>query len=542
MSAPRSGTAPPSPTRRPAPPVPRRQPPRRPRPRSRTAVAPAAGQAPDRGWLLPLSVVMIGSFMAVLDTSIVNVAIPTIQAELGASFDQAEWIATGYTLALGVVVPVSGWLGDRYGLDRVQNVALLLFVAGSALCGLSVSVNEMIVFRILQAVGGGLLPAVSQAMVYRLVPRERIGTAMGVYGLGVIFAPAIGPTLGGWLVEYVNWRLIYYINVPIGLAGALFSYMVLPRFPSAPGRRLDVAGWASIGVGLFALLLGLSEGERWHWDSYGVRLLLVLGVLSLALFVVIELSTDEPLLDLRVFRSRTYTVAAILVALLSNGLFAALFFIPLFLQQGQGLGAFETGLTMLPPALVTVVMMPLSGWLYDRIGARWPAAVGTLLLATSTYLMHGISVSTSRGQFMLWLAIRNLGMGMAFMPIVTVSLSAVPAHLVSRASAINNIVQRVASAFGLAILGAVLTRHEAQQFADRAALLPAVDPGFPLLQQIASQGPRGLLYLYNALQLDVFANALGDVFLLTAGLTALGVPLALLLPERRRRRRDVSSA
>jgi EmrB/QacA subfamily drug resistance transporter len=485
---------------------------------------------------------MIGSFMAVLDTSIVNVAIPTIQAELGASFDQAEWIATGYTLALGVVVPVSGWLGDRYGLDRVQNVALLLFVAGSALCGLSVSVNEMIVFRILQAVGGGLLPAVSQAMVYRLVPRERIGTAMGVYGLGVIFAPAIGPTLGGWLVEYVNWRLIYYINVPIGLAGALFSYMVLPRFPSAPGRRLDVAGWASIGVGLFALLLGLSEGERWHWDSYGVRLLLVLGVLSLALFVVIELSTDEPLLDLRVFRSRTYTVAAILVALLSNGLFAALFFIPLFLQQGQGLGAFETGLTMLPPALVTVVMMPLSGWLYDRIGARWPAAVGTLLLATSTYLMHGISVSTSRGQFMLWLAIRNLGMGMAFMPIVTVSLSAVPAHLVSRASAINNIVQRVASAFGLAILGAVLTRHEAQQFADRAALLPAVDPGFPLLQQIASQGPRGLLYLYNALQLDVFANALGDVFLLTAGLTALGVPLALLLPERRRRRRDVSSA
>jgi EmrB/QacA subfamily drug resistance transporter len=318
--------------------------------------------------------------------------------------------------------------------------------------------------------------------------------------------------------------------------------MVLPRFPAAPGRRLDVAGWASIGVGLFALLLGLSEGERWHWDSYGVRLLLVLGVLSLALFVVIELSTDEPLLDLRVFRSRTYTVAAILVALLSNGLFAALFFIPLFLQQGQGLGAFETGLTMLPPALVTVVMMPLSGWLYDRIGARWPAAVGTLLLATSTYLMHGISVSTSRGQFMLWLAIRNLGMGMAFMPIVTVSLSAVPAHLVSRASAINNIVQRVASAFGLAILGAVLTRHEAQQFADRAALLPAVDPGFPLLQQIASQGPRGLLYLYNALQLDVFANALGDVFLLTAGLTALGVPLALLLPERRRRRRDVSSA
>jgi EmrB/QacA subfamily drug resistance transporter len=494
--------------------------------------------APDSGggWLLPLGVVMIGSFMAVLDTSIVNVAIPTMQNELGASADQVLWVATGYTLALGVVVPLSGWLADRHGLDRILNVALILFVIGSALCGLATGINAMIAFRILQAVGGGLLPAVSQTMVYRIVPRERIGTAMGVFGLGVIFAPAIGPTLGGYLVEYVNWRLIYFINVPIGALAVVLSLLVLPRFPRLSGQRFDLAGWLTVSTGLFSLLLAFSEGERWHWDSYSIRLLILLGLVSLAVFVVIELYVEEPILDLRVFRSPTFSISAVLVGILVVGLFTSLYYVPLFMQQAQGLGAFQTGLTLLPPALVTMVMMPLSGWLYDRIGARWPVAVGVLLVALSTYLMHAVSLDTPRGLIILWMAIRNLGMGMSLMPVITAALSMVPPEKVSRASAITNIIQRVASALGLAVLGAVLSNHQAQQFADRAALLPAVDPGFPLLHSIASQGQAGVLRLYTVLQLQVFGTALGDVFLLTAGLTALGVPLALMLPQRRPQR------
>ncbi|HEY2704947.1 MAG TPA: DHA2 family efflux MFS transporter permease subunit [Candidatus Dormibacteraeota bacterium] len=490
----------------------------------------------SEGWLLPVAVVMIGSFMAVLDTSIVNVAIPTMQVELGAAADQVLWVATGYTLGLGVVVPLSGWLADRYGLDRVLNAALALFVAGSALCGLATSIQEMIVFRIVQAAGGGLLPAVSQAMVYRIVPRERIGTAMGVFGLGVIFAPAIGPTLGGWLVEYVSWRLIYFINVPIGIAAIALSLMVLPRFPTVSGQRLDLLGWLTVSAGLFALLLACSEGERWHWDSYGIRLLLLLGVTCLAIFVVVELSVEQPMLDLRVFRSPAFSISAVLIAVLVIGLFASLYFIPLFLQQAQGLGPFETGLTLLPPALVTVVMMPLSGWLFDRIGARWPVAIGVLLVALASYLMHSIAVETPRATIMGWMAIRNLGMGLSFMPLMAAAMSTLPTALVVRASAMQNIIQRVAGALGLAVLGSILAQHQAQQFADRAALLPAVDPGFPLLQQIASQGRAGVLLLYSVLQVHVFAGALGDVFLLTAGITALGAPLALMLPDRTARR------
>jgi len=522
------GARPPQRTR-PAAPAPAPPPARAPAP-----PAPATDTLEGRGWMGPLLIVMIGSFMAVLDTSIVNVAIPRLQNEFGASTDQVQWVATAYTLALGIVTPLTGWLGDRYGLDRVQNAALILFVVGSALCGLASGLNVLIGFRIFQAIGGGLLPAVSQAMVYRMVPREKLGAAMGLYGFGVVVAPAIGPTIGGYLVQYVSWRLIFYINVPIGIVAAVLSFMLLPRFPKIPGQRFDYLGFLTIATGLFALLLALSEGETWHWTSYPTLGLITVGLLSLALFVVVELSVAEPMLDLRVFRSGTYTISALLVAILSIGLFSGLFYIPLFLQRGDGLGAFDTGLLLLAPAVVTVIMMPISGWLYDRIGARWPAVIGLGIVAWSTYLMHVMNTDTSRGQFMVWLALRNLGTGLAFMPIMAGSISVLPLRLVSRASALNNIVLRVSSALGLALLTALLTTQQAQQLSDRSALLPAVAPGSPQLQSVADHGQPGAIGLANSVGLQIFGSAIADLFLLTAGLTAVGMLLALFLPMRRR--------
>ncbi len=209
--------------------------------------------------------------MAVLDSSIVNVAIPHIQTQFGASNDDVQWVVTAYTLSMGIVVPVSGWLGDRFGLRTIYNLALVLFIIGSALCGVAWGMGILIAFRIFQAVGGGLLPAISMAMVYRIAPRERIGMAMGLYGLGIVFAPAIGPTLGGYLVEYVDWRLIFYINVPIGILGLIAAIAVLPRF-GTPGTQTASTRSASatICTSLFSLLLALSEGSSWGWSSYRV--------------------------------------------------------------------------------------------------------------------------------------------------------------------------------------------------------------------------------------------------------------------------------
>jgi EmrB/QacA subfamily drug resistance transporter len=480
------------------------------------------------GWGLPLVVLIIGMFMSILDTSIVNVAIPTLQNEFGVTTDDVEWVVTAYTLVLGVVVPASAWLGDRFGLNRLYNLALLGFAAGSALCGLAWDLNSLVVFRIIQAIPGGILPVVSLPMLYRIVPREKLGAAMGLYGLGIVVAPAIGPTLGGYLVEYVDWRLIFYINVPVGILGAVAAALVLPKFPGVPGRRFDVMGFVTIAGGLFTLLLALSEGESWGWHSYRVLGLITVSVLSLALFVVIELEVADPLLDVRVFRYWAFTNSLLLISVLMVGLFGVLFYIPLFLQQVQGLGALDAGITLLPQALVMAVLMPIAGRVYDRIGPRWPATIGVTIVAVATYLMHNLTIDTSREQIIWWLMLRAVGLGIAMMPIMTGGISAIPTAQVNAASAFNNVAQRTSAALGLAVLTAIFTTQSAQQMSGRAALLPE-GTATPHLGPPGTPDWLGLYATYRQTQLQVFVGALDDLLLIAAGLSAVGVLGALLL-------------
>ena len=477
-------------------------------------------------WGLPLTVLVVGMFMSILDTDIVNVAVPTMQREFGSTTDQVQWVATIYTLALGIVVPASGWLGDRFGLDRIYNVALVAFAAGSALCGVAWSLNSLLFFRVVQAIGGGLMPAVSMAMLYKIVPPQKLGVAMGLFGLGVLFAPTVGPTIGGYLVEYVNWRLIFYINVPIGALGLVAALMVLPRFASHTGQRFDLGGFTAISIGLFALLLALSKGADWGWASYRVLGLFALGAFMLAIFAVVELSVSQPLLDVHVFRYPNFTNSLILISFLMAGLFGLYFYIPLFLQEGEGLGALQAGLLLLLPALLTGLTMPFAGKAYDKVGARWPAAIGCLVVAYGTYLMRNVTPDTPRGTLVLWMCVRNIGMGIAFMPIMATSMAGMPSAEVNRASAVSNIAQRVSSAFGLAVMTSLLTTQMAQQYASRASLSVAGMAADPHL----SGGP--LLGWQGAVQTAAFGGGLGDLFLVTAGGTALCALMALMLPAK----------
>ena len=483
---------------------------------------------PAVGWGLPLTVLIAGMFMSILDTTIVNVAIPTIQNEFGVSTDDVQWVVTGYTLALGVVVPVTAWLGDRFGLKRVYNLALLAFAAGSALCGLAWDLNSLVAFRIFQAIPGGILPVITLSILYRIVPRDRLGAAMGLYGLGIVCAPAIGPTLGGYLVEYVNWRLIFYINVPIGILGAVAAALVLPRFPRIAGRRFDVLGFVTVAGGLFALLLAMSEGASWGWGSYRVLGLITYSVLSLALFVVIELQVAEPLLDIRIFRYWPFTNSLLLIAVLSVVLLGVLFYIPQFLQVAQGWGAFDSGLTLLPQAVAMAVLMPIAGRVYDRIGPRWPAAVGLTLTAADLYWLHTITLDTPREHVMWILVGLGAGLGIAMMPIMTGGIAVIPMAQVNVASAFNNVTQRVSGALGLAVLTAILTMQRAQQMAGRAALLPADTPT-PHLGPPGTPDWVGMYATYQQTQLHVFVAAIDDLFLIAAAMAALGALGALLL-------------
>ncbi|WP_157647778.1 DHA2 family efflux MFS transporter permease subunit [Actinomycetospora chiangmaiensis] len=480
---------------------------------------PSSGRGSATPWLLALLVLVTGMFMSVLDVSIVNVAIPSMQKDFGVTTDEIQWVSTAYSLALGVIVPVSAWLGERLGLGRAYVVSLIGFGLGSALCGLAWDINSMIAFRILQAIPGGIIPVVALSMVYKIVPREKIGAAMGLYGLGIVFAPAVGPTLGGYLVEYVDWRLIFFINVPIGIVGAIAAIVWLPMGTGVRGKRFDVLGFLTIAVGLFSLLLALSEGQSWGWTSYPVLILLTVGLLSLALFVVIELEVDEPLLDVRVFSYWAFTNSLLLIAVLSVGLFGVLFFIPLFLQQSQGLGAFDTGLLLLPQAVVMGILMPVAGRLYDKIGPRWPAVIGLTILALGTWMLRDLSIDTSWSELRWILVFRAAGMGLAMMPIMTGGISAVPPDRVSGASAFNNVAQRTTSAMGLAALTALLSAQQAQEAGDTGAAM-RMAPHTPMLQQYMS---------YSQVQAHSFVTAIDDLMMVTAALTAVGVLLALRL-------------
>jgi EmrB/QacA subfamily drug resistance transporter len=469
-------------------------------------------------------------FMSVLDTSIINVAIPTMQKEFGVSTDDIEWVATAYTLCLGVVVPTSAWLGDRLGLKRMYIISLIGFSLFSAMCGMASGLTSMVVFRILQAVPGGVIPVTCLTILYRIVPKEKLGTAMGMYGFGIVVAPGVGPTLGGYLVEYVDWRLIFYINVPIGLAGAAAAFAVLPPLPGAARRTFDLPGFLCVAAGAFALLLAVSEGPQWGWTSYPVLILAASGLDLLALFIVIECQVREPLLNIRVFAHWPFVNSLLLIGILSVGMFATLFYIPLFLQQGRHITAMNTGLTVLPQALVMVVMMPLAGRIFDRIGPRWPAVVGLAMDGVGTLMITNISADVTLYELAVWLMIRSFGIGLAMMPIMAGGISSLPPDIVNAGSAFNTLIQRLSASIGLAALTALATAQQASMMSDRSALLTGTGPTVhPQVLAMQSHGLGGLIPLWQQLTLEVQAQAYSNVFLVLGAITLVGAALALLL-------------
>jgi len=480
-------------------------------------------------WQLTLIVILIGSFMAILDSSIVNVAIPSMMNDFQATTSQIQWVVTIYMLALGVIVATSGWLGDFLGLKKLYIYSLIIFTLGSLLCSLSWNEKILSGARVIQAFGGGMIQPTTMAMVYSLVPRNKIGSAMGMFGLTMIVAPSIGPTLGGYLVQYISWRWIFTINVPIGIIGTFLAVAVLPEFPRHSAGKFDLTGAVTSAIGLFCLLFALSEGQDWGWGSLPIVLLLYFSFAFLGLFIFHELTTEEPLLDLRIFKYPTFTIGNIMLIIITVGMFGGLFYVPLYLQSIRGLGAFESGLVMLPPALVSAVMLPISGQIYDRVGPK-PAVIGLILMAYGTFLLTRIDASTPIKSIIAWMTIRSLGMGLTMMPVQTALMSVIPTEKIGRASSITNIVSRVSGSFGIAMLTLLLTNRQAFHTASLTWQVPAQTFNTFVANNMLSSDSARIL-LQSAILRNSFVNAISDVFLVTAGITLLAVLPTFLLKK-----------
>jgi EmrB/QacA subfamily drug resistance transporter len=492
--------------------------------------AAAPDTAAASSWLLPLAVLVVGMFMSVLDTSIVNVALPTVQTDLGISSSDGQWVSTAYSLTEGIMVPISAWLGYRFGSKKIYILCLAGFTIASALCGLAGGLGTLVVFRILQAIPGGVIPVTCMTMLRRMVPPERLGAAMGLYGLGIIVAPALGPTLGGFLVEYVDWRFIFFVNVPVGVLGVVAAIAVLKETPGRRDRKLDLLGFVAIAGGLFALLLALEEGKDWGWTSYRILILFTAAVLLLALFVIIELEVDQPLLSLKVFRRGQFVLALVLVCVVSLGMFASSFFIPQFLQgSARGLTPLNTGLALIPQALVLAVLLPMTGLLYDRFGSRWLAVLGLTLSGAGLLMLSDINVDIPVGSLIMGMVVLAAGVGLGIMPIMSGGLATVPAESADSASSFNTLAQRVSQSLGLGILNAFLTSAGAQAIADRSGLLGEYAGNAPQVAALREQGATGLYGLYQQMSGMAQTAAYSQAFFVIGLICLAGAFFALFL-------------
>ncbi len=376
-----------------------------------------------------LALAILGSFMAILDSSIVNVALSHLMVTFSANLEQIEWVSTGYMLAFAILMPATTWFRDAIGLRNAFALALVVFTIGSALCGLAWSLDSLIFFRVIQAVGGGALMPTGLTMVSEVFPPSQRGMALGVWGAGATIAPALGPTIGGYLLDYVNWRAIFYINIPIGAVVIALTLALMRRSTGHRGSyRFDFLGFFFLSVALAGLLTGLTQGEREGWGSTYILTLFAVSYFSFMIFLIVESIVEHPIVNLQIFKIRNFSITCILGTIRSIALFSSVFLLPLFLQQLLGYSALDTGLLMMPSALAVALAMPIAGNLTDRIGPKIPYIIGGIITAYSFFLYSELSLNSSRGFMLYGLILRGAGMGFLMAPITVAAMNSVPAE------------------------------------------------------------------------------------------------------------------
>lgn len=415
-----------------------------------------ASRSVDRWYpWIAMAVVLTGTLMVILDTTIVNVALPVIGTELRQA-QGIEWIVTAYLMAVGLMTPLSGWLSDRFGRKRVFTLALLLFLAGSTLAAFSPNLDWLIAFRVLQGAGGGLLAPVGMALIYDLFPPNRRGTALGIWGVAAMAAPAIGPVLGGYIVDTVSWRWLFAINIPIGVIGVAASIRLLRDDGIRHRQRFDSTGLAVGGTGLVLFLLGASQAPIWGWSAPSTVLTLVVGAALLVMFSIRLPRVDNPLIDPEILRVGQFRLTLGITALLTVLQYARLVFIPLELQNVRSFSALEVGWLLSPGAVATAITMPIGGRLADKIGPRSPVLVGTTLIAASAFFMGNFTLGTSKGRMIAILVVQGFGVGLAMMPLTVAGMNHLPGRFVSQGSGLRNLNRQVAAAMGVALLSSLV--------------------------------------------------------------------------------------
>jgi len=495
-------------------------------------------------WMIAASV-MLATFMVVLDSSVANVALPHIAGNLSASTDESTWVLTSYLVANAIMLPASGWIARRIGRKRLLLLSILLFTAASLLCGMALTMPMLIVARVLQGMGGGGMQPLAQSILLESFPPRQHGTAMAVYGVGVIVAPVIGPTLGGWITDSYSWRWIFYINLPIGILALIMVNLYVEDPPYLRDKfkgAIDYLGFGLLALWLGTLQLVLDKGQESDWfEAPWICWTAAISMLALVCFIVRELADPEPIVQLRIFRDRNFAVGTLITCMYGFVLYAATAMLPLFLQTLMGYSALQSGLSVSPRGIGAMASMIAVGVLVRRIDARLLMAFGFVLLGYSTWILGNISLQIGMSSVVVPNVMNGFAMGFIFVPLTTITLSRLCKQEMGNATGIFNLMRNIGGSIGIASVMAMMVRG-----AQTHQTTLAADAGSPLASsfvrglqaRLFSQGTdmvtahqKALGALYRSVQQQSSLLAYADNFRLIAILAFACLPLLLLFQQ-----------
>ncbi|WNG16033.1 DHA2 family efflux MFS transporter permease subunit [Cystobacter fuscus] len=447
-----------------------------------------------------------GSFMSVLSSSTITIAIPELQRYFGADLSLLQWTLTGFMLAMGTSAPLTGYLGGRFSFKWVYVANLVGFTLASVLCGLAWDAGSLVAFRFLQGAFCGAIMPVTMTLIYQVLPRERQALAASLWSLSASLAPAFGPTFAGWLITLGNWRWLFFINVPLGLVAVGLALRTIPFYRLQAPKAFDLPGLLTVITGTLSLLIALSQGRGWSWTHAKTVSLFVLGTVSLIVFVVRELRTSAPLLDLRVLANGRYLVTLLISSIITISLYSGAFLVPVFLQKIQGVTPLQTGLLLLPASLAMALLMPFVGRMYGPIGPSTLMTTGVLLIAGGTYALSRLTPEVSQSYMLVWMVVRNVGISLSMMPASNAGMEQIPRELSGHASSISNWLRNVFGAFSIAIFTSLLSTFTARE-----------------AEVLVSQGMTERRHI----ELFSFVEGINDVYLVATLVALVAVPLSL---------------
>src|SRR5512147_1029617 len=423
--------------------------------------------------------VALASVLELVDTSIVNVAIPHMMGELGATLDEIAWVSTGYIVANVIILPMTSWLSDRFGRRHYYTSSIILFTFASFLCGNAHSLEELVGARVLQGIGGGALISTAQAILFDVFPLHERGKAMAIFGMGVMVGPTLGPTLGGWITDNYSWPWIFYINLPLGILAAMMTWRFVPE-PFHANERNDHVDWTGLvllilGIGALQILLERGEAKGW-FDATEIRVEAIVAAMSLVAFAWHELTTDHPVVDLRILRNRQLASGVVFGLILGFALYASVFALPVFLQSFRGYTAWDTGKVILPGAIASAVTMAVTGRITGKMDARYLIVAGVGLFFWSMWMHYHFTLDIGMGDTVIPMILRGTGLGLIFVPLTQVAVADLRPQQLAQGTGLFNLSRQLGGSFGIAVAATLLSRFTEQSREALRAHLNLAEP------------------------------------------------------------------